>query len=96
MASSAERARRDKLTPPEREQLSGQPGGAIGSLENLLHVSATGIVALHRCFEQLSVAPHQRQQVIEVVRDAASQPANRLHFLRLPQLVVAFPGFLYQ
>ena len=28
------------------------------------------------------------------MRDAASQPANRFHFLRLPQLIVAFPGFL--
>ena len=38
--------------------------------------------------EQLAVAGDRRQQVVEVVRDAAGEPADRLHLLRLPELLL--------
>ena len=38
--------------------------------------------------EHLGVAMDGHQQVVEVVRDAAGEPADRLHLLRLPQLLL--------
>ena len=38
---------------------------------------------------QFEAAEHRRQEVVEVVRDAAGQLADRLHLLRLKQ---RFPG----
>ncbi len=35
-----------------------------------------------------------REQVVEVVRDAAGEPADRLHLLRLPQLLLQPPALL--
>ena len=33
--------------------------------------------------QQLAVSENHRQQIVEVVRDAAGQPADRFHLLRL-------------
>jgi hypothetical protein len=41
------------------------------------------VVALHR--EQFQAARQHRQQVVEVVRDAAGELADRFHLLRLEQ-----------
>ena len=38
-------------------------------------------------------AEHQRQHVVEVVRDAAGELAERLHLLRLAQLLLEAPAF---
>ena len=38
--------------------------------------------------QRLRLAAHDHQQVVEVVRDAAGQLAERLHFLRLRKLLV--------
>ena len=38
-------------------------------------------------------AEHQRQQVVEVVRDAAGELAQRLHLLRLAQLLLEAAPF---
>jgi hypothetical protein len=37
--------------------------------------------------EQLEIAEHRRQQVVEVVRNAAGELSHRLHLLRLSQLL---------
>ena len=41
--------------------------------------------------QELAVADDHRQQVVEVVRDAAGEPADRLHLLRLAQLLLELP-----
>ena len=62
--------------------------GAIRSVDNFL-----GVFALRsggqRAEEQLGVAPHRHQQIIEVVRDAPREPADCFELLRLTQFVVA-------
>ena len=45
--------------------------------------SSVGHVVEH----QVAVAENRRQQVVEVVRDAAGELADRLHLLRLAQLL---------
>ncbi len=71
----------------EREQPVGQPGahhrGVVGARKQ---VALLGTLELH--LEQLVVAGDDGQQVVEVVRDAARQLADRLHALRLAQGLV--------
>ena len=45
-------------------------------------------ILLHAVRHQLGVAANRGQQVVEVVGDAAGQPADRLHLLRLAQLIL--------
>ena len=54
-----------------------------------LHVVDEIGVALAQTIEhEVRVAGDRREQVVEVVRDAAGEPADRLHLLRLPELVL--------
>ena len=41
--------------------------------------------------QQVGVAEDRGEQVVEVVRDAAGEPADRFHLLRLPELLFALP-----
>ena len=41
---------------------------------------------------QLGVAGNRRQRVVEIVGDAAGEPADRFHLLRLPQLILEQPA----
>ena len=76
---------RQDLPAAEGEQLSGQRRGAIGGVEDLLDVGVQRR-ALQGLHQQLRVAANRGEQVVEVVRDAARQPADRLHLLRVTQL----------
>ena len=53
---------------------------------------SVGIVRGQLVEQQLGVAVDDREQVVEVVRDAAGQPADRFHLLRLAQLLLAARG----
>ena len=48
---------------------------------------AVGIVGAQAVQDQLAVAGDDGQQIIEIVRHAAGQHADRFHLLRLPQLI---------
>ena len=75
------------LLPAEGEQLPGEARRAFGRLLDLLELEAHGAVAVVQLVErEAGEAEDRRQQVVEVVRDAAGQPADRLHLLRLLQL----------
>ena len=50
--------------------------------------------SVERLEQQLCVAPHRHQQIVEVVRDAAGEAPDRFELLRLAQLVVALLRFL--
>ena len=39
--------------------------------------------------EQLAVSHDDHEEIVEVVRDAAGQPADGLHLLRLAELLLA-------
>ena len=66
-----------------------RPGGAIGGLHDLLRVGAPLVSVREVLDEHLGVAVDGHQQIVEVVRDAAGEPSDRLHLLRLPQLLLA-------
>jgi hypothetical protein len=70
------------LLTDEEQQLLGEVGGALRGLDDLARLVLPG-----RLVEELRRVPeNHREQVVEVVRDAASQPADRLHLLGLPEL----------
>ncbi len=76
------------LAPAEGEQLLGQPRGAIGGAA---HFDRRGMQRRirRRLLDQLvAVAKQHGNQVVEVVRDAGGEPADRFHLLRLAQLVL--------
>ena len=80
-----EHARLQHLPAAEGEQLPRQRGGPRGGLLDLLGVAAQPRVGV-AADQKLAVAGDRGQQVVEVVRDAAGEAADRLHLLRLAQL----------
>ena len=81
-----EDARLQGLLAREGQELAHQIGGAVGVLLDL-HDVGEGRVARPEAHQQeVAEADHRRQQVVEIVRDAAGELADRLHLLRLGEL----------
>ena len=80
-------ARLQHLLAPEREELLRQRGGALGRLLDRLDVCPQADVARSSAGRAGSrcVAGDDGEQVVEVVRDAAGEAADRLELLRLIQ-----------
>ena len=81
-----EHPRLQALLAREGEQLAHQVGGAVGVLLDL-HDVGEGLVARPVAQQQeVAEADHRRQQVVEVVGDAAGELAHRLDLLRMGEL----------
>ena len=80
---------RDHLLAAERQQLARQPRRTVGRLQDLFGIRAPRVVFVDALQEDFRVAVNRHQQVVEIVRDTAGEPADRFHFLRLAQLFVA-------
>ena len=65
-----------------RVSARGALGGVLDFDDRRPHLGM--VLQLQR--EELGVAEDDRHDVVEVVRDAAGEPADRLHLLRLPVL----------
>ena len=74
------------LAAAEREQLPRQPGAALDRLLDLGRFVARRIVGRQLHQQQVGRAHDAHQDVVEVVRDAAGEPADRFELLRLAQL----------
>ena len=78
--------RLQRLLPPERQELAHQGRPAPGAGADLGQV----VQHLDRQFRPrrrgLRRAEHGRQQIVEIMRDAARELPHRLHFLRLGEL----------
>ena len=86
-----EDARLEQLFPAEGEQLSGDGRGPFGGTPDLLDVQARGVIGGHLAEGELRIAADCRQRVVEVVRDAAREPADGFELLRLAQLFFELP-----
>ena len=76
------------LLPREGQHALGQGGAAFGALHGAVDQM---LRARHRrrvLAQQLQIAHHRHQQVVEVVRDAAGELTDALHFLGLQKLVL--------
>ena len=83
-----EHPRLEDLAAAEREQLPGQRGGAIRRETDLVEMPGLDAPRRQHLREQLAVALDRRQQVVEVVGDAAGELADGLHLLRLAVLLL--------
>ena len=79
----------ERLAPREREQLLSERHGALRAARHLIDC-APQFAVFRRCVtpDRFEVADDDGEQVVEVVRDAAGELADRLHLLRLPQLLL--------
>ena len=76
------------LPAAEREQLPGERRRAIACRLNLQQIQTQRILVRHLVEHQVGVAENRRQQVVEVVGDAAGQLSDCFHLLRLAQLLL--------
>ena len=75
------------LDPAEGEQLAGQPRPPLRRRKRVGRVAQQPLV-LDLLGDQVEAADDDRQQIVEVMRNAAGQLAERLHFLALAKLVL--------
>ena len=81
--------RLEHLLPAEGEELAGEGGGALRRLEDLAPPSAAARSSRDQApQDDVAVADDDAEDVVEVVGDAAGQPADRLHLLRLAELLL--------
>ena len=86
------------LPPAECEKLLGERSGALRSRLDLLDLGPQSRIGRRRgtraatggepLENETAAAENGGEKVVEVVRHATRQPADRLHFLRLPQLLL--------
>ena len=76
------------LAAAEGQQLLRQGGGAVPGLANLLHRGAHRRVFREPAEHDLAVTGNDRDQIIEVMRNPAGQPADGLHLLGLGKLLL--------
>ena len=81
-----DRLRFQRLLPREREQPMGQRRGTLHAGHRRIgQPGERAAVRRQPSLQQFDVAADHRQVVVEVVRDAAGEPADRFHLLRLAQ-----------
>ena len=80
--------RQEHLVAAEGEQLARERGSTIGGAHDLQRVRAARVVVVEAGHEELAVAADRGQEVVEVVRDAAGEPSDRLELLRVQQLLL--------
>jgi hypothetical protein len=65
----------------EGQELAHQASRALGRVHDLGHVVALRVVLLEILRDEACVVLDDGQQVVEVVRDASSEAADRFHLL---------------
>ena len=94
-----DRHRAQILLPRERQQPLRQRRAALGALQRAVDQPVQPRIVGDALAQQIEIAHHRHQQIVEVVRDAAGELADGLHLLRLPQLLLrlfARGDFLHQ
>ncbi len=76
------------LAARKGEQLPHQTGGAVGVLLDLHDVAEGRIGRPVIGEQQVRIADDRGQHIVEIMRDAAGELADRLHFLRLREILL--------
>ena len=77
------------LPAPEGEQLPGEHGGATTGEPDVLDARPQLALGRQLAGDHVARAHDDGEQVVEVVRDAARERPDRLHLLRLTELLLA-------
>src|SRR5882724_1198590 len=88
-AIEVDRLRHQRLLARERQQLANEAGTALCRLQRALDRRLE--VALHPADGEIEAPDHDREQVVEVVRDPAGESPDSFDLLRLPQLLFRLP-----
>ena len=80
--------RLQRLASRERQQAAGQVGAAPCRVKRFANEVGQRRVAGGQFPCQFQIAADDGQQIVEVVRHATGQVADRFHFLRLPKLIL--------
>ena len=92
LQADIEHLRSQRLPPRERQQLSGQFGCAINGVGNRIDVAAAAILGQFAAAKEIGGRADDRQQVVEIVRHAAGELADRFHFLGLTKRFFRLSG----
>ena len=76
------------LLAAEGEELAGEAGGAFGGGGDLVDGLAAVAIEVGQFAERGDLELDDREQVVEVVGDAAGQAADGVHLLRLAELIL--------
>src|ERR1700687_2673645 len=79
--------RLEDLLAAESQQLAHEGLRAVRALHDFRYFAAETVIAGLDWKGQLRIAADDGQEIVEIVRDTAGKPAERLHFLRLAQLL---------
>ena len=77
-----------RLPTGEGQQLSREPSGTVDRVGDRADVALATFFREIRSLQQVRGGLDDGQQVVEVVRDASGQLADRLHLLRLAELLL--------
>src|SRR5690606_31185666 len=78
----------DRLSTGEGEQLPRQARRTLGGLDDLLHVRVDRAAGLEGAEHEAAEGVDDREEIVEVVGDAASEAPHRLHLLGLAELIL--------
>ena len=92
-AAEIDDLRRERLPSSESQQLRGEFRAARDGGDRRLQALVGARIAGDVAAKQLQIAADDLQDVVEVVRDAAGELADRLHLLRLAQLRLGLGAF---
>ena len=82
---------RQILLARERHHPAHQFGAMFGGVAHLVDDHLLALAERQAPFEHVDPAEHRGEQVVEVVRDAAGQLADRLHLAGLDELLLEPP-----
>src|SRR6266481_7152222 len=84
-----------RLMPAEGEDLLDEMFRAVAGDDDLLRVFQHFRIRRKILDEESRISQDRGENIVEVVGDAAGQPAHRLHLLRAVQLVLQVAAFLF-
>ena len=89
LRADIEHLRLQRLPAGKRQQLRGQLGGALHGFGDRVDVAAAPLLRQFAAAQEVGRGADDGQEIVEIVRDAAGELADRFHLLRLPQRFLA-------
>ena len=76
------------LLAREGQHAAGEVGALVGRFDGGADALGGTFVVLHQLFDELQIAHHHHEQVVEVMGNAAGELADRFHFLGLQEFAL--------